>query len=155
MKIWIVVADERDSLFYDAGGADGPFRLVLKITNPQAAPDGELETERPGVVAFISSTVRPHGSEGERGPRNSEHDDFAKRIADEIDRARHAGSFDRFVLGAASPMLGLIRGALSVPSRAVLAAEVAKDLMRLDERALAEHLLPEPLPKPTPRPRAD
>jgi protein required for attachment to host cells len=164
MKIWIVVADEREALFYDAGpsrsradldeaslerGTEG-CKLVLKITNPQARPDRELETDRPGR-AFSSSTGQRHGIDGERSSRRSDQEDFAKRICDEIDRARHAGNFDRLVLAAGPRMLGLIRGGLSAPSRAAVAAEVAKDLVRFEGRALIEHLPREALPAPSMR----
>jgi hypothetical protein len=33
MRIWIVVADEREALFYDAKGPDGPFDLALTLPN--------------------------------------------------------------------------------------------------------------------------
>jgi protein required for attachment to host cells len=159
MKIWIVVADEREALFYDAvnpprdgiPGVDADpsnsFRLALKITNKDARPDRELESDRPGR-AFSSSTGQRHSIDGERSTRRNDQEDFAKRIAVELDRARNAGAVDRIVLGAGPRMLGMIRAALSAPCRALVAAEVAKDLVRFDEQRLREHLPPEALPRP-------
>jgi protein required for attachment to host cells len=176
MKIWIVVADEREALFYDAapGGprepsplrtppgaptdglagrsTDSPCKLMLKITNPQGRPDRERETDRPGR-AFSSSTGQRHGIDGERSAERRDQEDFARRIADEIERARYAGNFDRLVLAAGPRMLGLIRAALPAPSRAAVAAEVAKDLVRFEGHALIEHLPREALPpRSGPRP---
>jgi hypothetical protein len=87
MKIWIVVADEREALFYNVSGAErrgiggedgspngrranGRFQLVLRLTNPQARPDRELESDRPGR-AFSSSTGQRHAIDGERSSRRS------------------------------------------------------------------------------------
>jgi protein required for attachment to host cells len=165
MKIWIVVADEREALFYDVGNArsrlervanvdeDGRVRgagyaLALKITNPHARPDRELETDRPGR-AFSSSTGQRHGIDGERSSRRRDQEEFVKRICDEIERARHAGNFDRLVLAAGPRMLGLIRAGLSAPSRATVAAEVAKDLIRFEADELMEHLPREAVPRPS------
>lgn len=115
MKIWIVLADEQAAFFYDARGAKGPFDLVLKIVNPTGRPDRELEAERPGR-GFGSTTRR---------------EDFARRISEEIERGRNALKFDRLMLVSGPPMLGLIRSALSDPSRSLLAAEVSTDRANL------------------------
>ncbi len=165
MKIWIVVADEREALFYNMSGAErrgiggedgspngrratGRFQLVLRLTNPQARPDRELESDRPGR-AFSSSTGQRHAIDGERSSRRSDQEDFAKRVADDMERARHARKFDRVVLAAGPRMLGLIRAALSDPTRACLAAEIAKDLVRFEGHELLEHLPPKALPQPS------
>jgi protein required for attachment to host cells len=164
MKIWIVVADEREALFYDvpakprsddvthgrldSGGrrlAESDYHLVLKITNPQGRPDRELETDRPGR-AFSSSTGQRHGIDGERSSERRHQEDFAKRIADEIEKARYAGSFDRVVLAAGPRMLGLLRASLPTASRNAVSAEIAKDLVRFEGDDLIERLPPETMP---------
>jgi protein required for attachment to host cells len=167
MKIWVVVADEREALFYNVGGAerrgissegrwpDGRrvndrFHLVLRLTNPQARPDRELESDRPGR-AFSSSTGQRHAIDGERSARRRDQEDFARRVADEIERSRHARTFDRVVLAAGPRMLGLIRAALSEPARACLAAEIAKDLVRFEGHDLLEHLPQRAVQRPSAR----
>jgi protein required for attachment to host cells len=164
MKIWIVVADEREALFYEVPAkrrsdevpfslfgsrerrsAEGDYRLVLKITNPQGRPDRELETDRPGR-AFSSSTGQRHAIDGERSTERRHQEDFAKRIAEEIEKARYAGSFERVLLAAGPRMLGLIRGSLSAASRDAISAEIAKDLVRFEGDDLVERLPPETMP---------
>jgi protein required for attachment to host cells len=114
MRIWIVVADEREALFYDAKGPHGPFDLAMKIDN--ATTDAQR----------IAQTR------------------FARQVAGEIERARAARRFERFVIMSGPRMLGLIRGALAPASRAILAGEVAKDLAPGGERPL-ERRLPDAL----------
>ena len=153
MKIWIVVADQREALFYDAG-ADGErrdrassdgvsagegARLVLKMSYPDARPDSELRAERPGRE-FRGSTERRRRSDGEGISRRSDHEHFAARIGEEIDRAGRAGRFDRLVLSASPSMLELIRSKLSAQSRALLAAEVNEGLPRSFEHSPFEDL---------------
>jgi protein required for attachment to host cells len=169
MRIWIVVADEYQALFYETGGgaqpaglgedgrddagarrADSACRLALKITNPQAGSDYEPASDRTGGE-LRGSTAQPHGAERESGAPHRDEEAFAQRIADEIERARHAGTFERLVLAAGPRMLGLIRVALSDASRSAVAAEVAKDLVRLADHALLAHLPPEALPRPSAR----
>jgi protein required for attachment to host cells len=162
MKIWIVVADEREALSYEVAAdrarqlvagrdgarpaADGGCKLTLKLSNPHALPDRELEADRPGR-AFSSSTGQRHGIDGERSMRRTDQQDFAKRVTDAIERGRHAGNFDRVVLAAGPRMLGMLRAGLSDATRNSVAAEVAKDLVRFEGRALMDHLPPEAKPK--------
>lgn len=151
VKIWIVVADEREALFYDVGASgethgnqsgtpssDSLF-LALKITHPQARPDRGLESARSS--GFAGGTDRRDRSDGGRSARRSDHEHFAARIGEEIDRARSDGRFDRLVLGAPPAMLALIRSKLTAASRALLAAEVAHP--RAVEHEVLEELIPE------------
>jgi protein required for attachment to host cells len=164
MKKWIVVADQREALFYEMTGtsrmdptdpdaaerlADSGCRLEHKITNPKAKPDRELETDRPGR-AYSSGNGPPHGVDGERSSQRSGEQDFAKRIAEEISKAHHAGDFDRAVLAAGPRMLGLIRAALPGSVRSALSAEVARDLVRFEGQELLDHLPSETRPGPRP-----
>jgi protein required for attachment to host cells len=153
MRTWIVVADQREALLYEtngakrrdptdpdqAGQAAPGCRLALKITNPHAQPDRELESDRPGR-AFSSSTGQRHGIDGERSTQRREQESFAKRVAEEVARAHEAGSFDGVVLAAGPRMLGMIRGALPDSVRSVVTAEVAKDLVRFEGQELIDHL---------------
>jgi protein required for attachment to host cells len=150
MRIWIVVADEREALFYDAKGPHGPFELAQKLQNPRSAPDRELESDRPGRAmaspggGTAAGRAPRHALDGDRSAQRAEQARFARTIAHEIDHARTQRRFDRFVIMSAPRMLGLIRSGLTSPSRAVLAGEVAKDLAHQGERAL-DRRLPEAL----------
>jgi protein required for attachment to host cells len=154
MKNWIVVADQREALFYEMTGtsrldpsdpdtaarlAHDGCRLALKITNPRAKPDRELETDRPGR-GHSSSVGQRHGMDGERSTQRSAEQDFAKRIAEEMAKAHETGGFDRAVLAAGPRMLGLIRAVLPDTVRSALSAEVARDLVRFEGRELIDHL---------------
>ena len=148
MKIWIVVADEREALFYDAKGRHGPFELVSRIRNPVTAPGRDIESDRPGRQMGSAAGGPRHALDGDRSAHRTAQARFAKRVAAEIERGRAARRFERFVIISGPRMLGLIRGALTAPSRATLAGEVTKDLAHQGEQAL-DRRLPEALSNAT------
>jgi protein required for attachment to host cells len=140
MTIRIIVADESAASFFDAADAKASLALVDKFENPAARlHDRDLESDRPGrVLSSVTSGRSDVG--GDRSARRSSHEDFARRIAERIERGRNAHEFDRLVLIAGPRMLGLIRDAMSAPARQLVVAEVAKDLVHSDEQAIREHL---------------
>jgi protein required for attachment to host cells len=136
----IVVADEREASFFDVVGPQAPLTLASKIENPTARlHDRDLESDRPGR-SFNRAAGQRSAVDGDRSSRRSQQEDFARRIAEEIDRERNAETFDRLVLMAGPRMLGLIREALSAPARSLVSAEVPKDLVHSAERAIRDHL---------------
>jgi protein required for attachment to host cells len=78
--------------------------------------------------------------DGERSTRRARQAGFARRIADEIERARKAGKFDRLVLMCGARMLGLLREAMSASSRELVLVEVPKDMAQHDEPAIRAHV---------------
>jgi protein required for attachment to host cells len=148
MTAWIVLADQREALVYELGEPGGRFKLVHKAENPASRPDRELESDRPGRT-FSSGNRQRHALGGERSARRTYQAAFAKHVAEEIERGRKLQRFDRLALIAEPRMLGLLRKSLSDASRARIADEVPKDLLRFDETAIREHLAPAALrPRP-------
>jgi protein required for attachment to host cells len=140
MAVRIIVGDESEVSFFDAADADAGLTLIEKIDNPAARqPDRDLESDRPGR-AYNSTTGARSAVDGERSTRRSSHEDFARLIAEEVERGRNAHEFERLVLIAGPRMLGLIRAALSAPARQLVAAEVSKDLVHADEQAIRKHV---------------
>ncbi|HEX5048347.1 MAG TPA: host attachment protein [Gammaproteobacteria bacterium] len=138
-KMWIVVADERRAMLYLSGALREPFALLQTIENDGDAPDRELETDRPGRK-FSSATGQRHATDGERSTRRTRQEGFARRVADEIERARKAGKFDRLVLMCGARMLGLLREAMSTQTRELVLVEVPKDMAKHDEPAIRAHV---------------
>ena len=138
-KMWVVVADERRAMLYLSGALREPFSLLQTIENDADAPDRELETDRPGR-RMSSPSGQKHGVDGERSTRRRRQEDFARRIAEEIERGRKAGRFDRLVLMCGARMLGLLRDALTAQSRELIVVEVPKDMAQHDEPAIRAHV---------------
>lgn len=142
MNIRVVIADERQAAFFDASKPNVALVERGTVENAKAGlKDRDLETDRPGrrqggtPVASRGGGSAPghqHGVDGERSTEQHELTLFAKDIAQQIDAGRVQNEFDKLVIIAAPKMLGLLRQSLSAPVQALLAGEVAKDLIQHD-----------------------
>lgn len=146
MNVRIVVADERQANFFDASRADGPFTLCGSLENEAGGKkDIELETDRPGRRYGGASGARHgigvqaahhHGVDGERSTERHELTQFAKEIAQRIDKDRVNREFDKLVIVAPPRMLGLLRQSLPAPTQSLLAGEIPKDIVQLGMEAI-------------------
>lgn len=147
VRVRVVVADESEACFYDTQRPRGPLQLAARLTDPTAhLHDRDLVTDRPGRKfdhappgARRGATPR-HATGGEESPRKHEAEVFAKRVADELERACHSNGFDRVVVIAGPTFLGLLRNTFSRAVRAKIVAEIPKDIVHQGESAVPEHL---------------
>ena len=110
---------------------DSDVRIALKA-------DQELAKDRPGRVHESASVTR-HAIERE-DLHQREKERFAQSLAENLDRRLANGEFDRLVIAAAPETLGVIRAQLSTKVRAVILAEVAKDLTKIPNPEIRPHL---------------
>ncbi|MGC2395819.1 MAG: host attachment protein, partial [Rhodomicrobium sp.] len=86
-----------------------------------------------------SANVSRHAIEREDLHRK-EKERFAQSLADGLDKRLTNREYDRLVIAAAPETLGIIRSALSDKVRAVVMAEVAKDLTKIPNPQIRVHL---------------
>lgn len=128
-RIRIVVADQAEAVFYDAESLAAVPREIARISDPVARlHDRDLVSDRPGR-AYESVGGARHAIASENDPRRVEAGRFAQRIARRIDDARRRREFEELVIVAGPPFLGLMRQALSRPTRAAVRCELHKDLV--------------------------
>lgn len=148
MRVRIVVADQGESRFYDTTRRSGRLQPAGHITDPTAhLHDRDLKTDRPGRTFDRAATgfgrrgaVSHHAVGGERRPRKIQAKRFARRIAVELRNAWAIKVFERIVLMAGPSFLGLLREALPASLRALVVAEVGKDLVHQTDREVRTHL---------------
>jgi len=130
-RIWVLVAD----------GARG---RVLKregtTTGLRAWPEGEfthevhrtreLGSDRPGRV-YERGSAAHHAIELHADWSHQEKQQFARLLAEFLERFARRNAFDRLVLVAPPRALGDLRAALGRHARARLAGELANDLTEL------------------------
>ena len=142
---WIVTADGGGAVIYRNTGHEGLARLEVVETHNahHAAFTRDLGTDKPGRYKTPAG-----GKTAVAGPDyhdQAEHD-FAKRLASRLDELVgahvHAKSQPPMVLFASPRFLGMIRPAYSARRKAILKAEVGKDL-REAPTAKVEHALAE------------
>ena len=146
-RVRIVVADESEARYYEIAGPAAPLNPCGRLANPAARlHDRDLKSDRPGRVFDRApaaggrrGAVAHHSTGGERRPRVQEARRFARSIAQELARAQQQDRFDRLVLMAGPRFLGTLRAALRRSVRDPV-AEVPRDLIHQNERAVREHI---------------
>jgi len=140
MNVRFLVADEREAKFFDAPKFGVPLQAAGSLVNDTArARDRELETDRAGQ-RFNPANPGRHGMDGERSTHRQALADFARGVARTLEQGRIRNEFDRLVIFAGPRMLGLLREALPVPCRSLVAAEIPKDLVHEDEAVVRENV---------------
>lgn len=137
---WVLIADSGGARIFTAEAPDGPLREIESIVHPEGRmPARELTSDLPGR-AFDSAGHGRHAMESEVGPRKQAAIDFAVLLADRMERARVQGETERFVIAAAPEFLGLLRKSMSDHTRAMVAFELARDLVKLPPQEIRAHL---------------
>lgn len=136
----ILVADQAEAVFYDSSSLTAAPQEVARITDPAAhLHDRDLMSDRPGR-SYESFGGARHALEREDDPRHREAVRFARRVARRLDEARRKDEFENLVVVAGPPFLGLLRAAMSQPTKACIAREIRKDLVHGPIAVLREHL---------------
>ncbi|HTY48869.1 MAG TPA: host attachment protein [Steroidobacteraceae bacterium] len=153
-KVRVVVADEGSARFYDLISLQEPLQPFDDLVDHRAhLHDRDFKSDRPGRVFDHAAaagarrgSVGHHATGGDRRPRQHEAEQFARRIIDALEAGRRAGGFQALVLMAGPPFLGVLRAAMPAALRAVVTAEVHKDLVHEGEQAVRAHLPPDAFP---------
>jgi protein required for attachment to host cells len=139
IRTYILVADgARAHILLSEGRAKPLVEVPGSEQKLDLKPDRELSAERPGRV-HESANVERHAIERDDLHRR-EKERFAQALAADLDRRFAGGEYDRLVVAAAPETLGVIRCALSDKVRAVIMAEVPKDLTKLPNAQVKAHL---------------
>jgi len=122
--------------------SEGRGRPLIEVSGSEQKldlkSDREMSAERPGRV-HESANVERHAIERDDLHRR-EKERFAQSLAAGLDRRLADGEYDRLIVAAAPETLGVIRSSLSEKVRAVVMAEVAKDLTKLPNAQVKAHL---------------
>jgi protein required for attachment to host cells len=139
IRTYILVADgARAHLLLSEGRGKPLTEVPGSDVRQELKPDNELSAERPGRV-HESANVSRHAIERDDLHRR-EKERFAQSLADGLDKRLANREYDRLVIAAAPETLGIIRAALSDKVRAVILAEVSKDLTKIPNTQLRSHL---------------
>ncbi|MGO9483667.1 MAG: host attachment protein [Rhodomicrobium sp.] len=139
IRTYILIADgARARLLLSEGRLKPLAEVPGSELSQDIKPDHEISAERPGRV-HESANVARHAIERDDLHRR-EKERFAQALAVSLDRRLANGEYDRLVIAAAPETLGVIRSALSEKVKALIFAEVAKDLTKLPNPQIRLHL---------------
>ncbi|TCK18618.1 protein required for attachment to host cells [Thiogranum longum] len=138
-KKWVVVADQSRARIFAVDDPHGPLLQVDKLEHPEARKrEQELTSDRPGR-SFDSAGQGRHAMGTAVEPKKEEALRFAKQIADYLQAAHREGRFNRLLLVAGPPLLGLLRDKLKVLSGANI-SEIDKNLGQYEAQEIRSHL---------------
>lgn len=137
---WIVVADGARARFLRTEGwGHGLTQAIDRAMVGDNRANHEIGSDRPGR-SFSSATGHPSAMEPRIDWHRFEKAQFAKEVAQTVEKAAVAGDFDRLVLVAPPQSLGDLRSALGGNAQAKIVAELGKDLTHLPLHELESRL---------------
>lgn len=137
---WILVAHRAGARLYENPRPGKGLLLIAEHEHQEGRlHERDLLSDRPGR-SFDSRGSGRHAMEPRESAKESVAEGFARRLADELGRARKAGRFDQLALVAEPHFLGLLKGALDDKTKARLVATVPRDLAECPDEELASHL---------------
>jgi len=137
---WFVLADGSRARFLTRRPEDPGFEIVEEHDAPEARmPTREIVSDHPGSVQESASPAR-HGVGARHDAHRDRKDAFARLLADRLNAASAAGTFDALVIYAAPRSLAALRDALDDATRRKIKAEFAKDLTKVPLAELPRRL---------------
>ncbi len=117
--LWVLLADGERARIVAPEAHHGRFRTVLDLgtaEHPHYPPNLRQE------------------------PHHLDERQFAVRLAAHLNEAEQQGTFERLVLAAPGHILHAVRAALSKPAEARLVGTLPKDLTKVPDHDLTDHL---------------
>lgn len=139
---WILVADTGRARLFAL--RDGTLNLVeiACLVNPEGrVGERGLGTDRAPTVNESVGSAR-HSIEAHTSVHDKISHDFARQLAEQLERGRNQRRFGRLILVAPPKFLGALHESLGPALRASVVAELNKDLTALAVAQLQERLMP-------------
>lgn len=134
---WIMVANASQAKLFANHGPKKGLQFIKELIHPESREKtSNLVSDRsgansgPGHGAFIQAT----------DPKHHEAERFAQEVARELDDGRVNNAYDRLILVASAPFMGLVNNCLPGQVRSKVSESIDKDYTRLPVKDLAVHL---------------
>ena len=139
-RLWYVIADGGRARFVERD-ENGAFRTVVSfVASELHRRSHDLGLDRPARVKESANTAR-HAIEPRRDLHEAAKEDFVKLVAEQLDAEHGRGQFDSLVLIAPPRVLTELRQKLSKPIAEIVVDGLQKDLTKVPDHDLTEHLL--------------
>lgn len=139
-KTWVLVADgARARVLVNQGPTSGLEPVVGHDFSASRLATREIGSDRPGRTHRSSDSMRV-AMEPRVDWHTYEKHLFAKTVAKVLDDGARVKAFDQLVLVAPPRAMGALRAALGQRARALVKAELKKDLTHLASHELTPHL---------------
>ena len=137
---WILVADASRARLFESTRRDEPLHQLESFINVEARLAGrQLTTDHPPTVNESMGHTR-HSIEPHTTLREKNMAQFAKEIANALERGRTSRRYERLVLVAPAKFLGVLHGCLDKSVRNCIAGELPRDITTLTPTAIHERV---------------
>jgi protein required for attachment to host cells len=138
---WILVSDASRARLFRRKGVARTWDLVFERDYPEGRAHGrDRTTDRPGRFALDHGKGFQAQMEPPKSPHEIAAENFARSLAESLERGLGAHAFDRLVLTAPPHFLGLLRERLSTEVARHVTASIDKDYTRLELPELRNRL---------------
>jgi protein required for attachment to host cells len=132
---WIMVANASQAKLFANRGPKRGLEFVKELVHPASREKtSNLVSDRsgsgPGHGAFIQAT----------DPKHHEAELFAQEVSRELEQGRLSNAYDRLILVASAPFMGLVNHCLPGQVRSKVSESIDKDYTRLPVKDLAGQL---------------
>ncbi len=133
---WIMVANASQAKLFANHGPNRGLELVKELNHPESREKtSNLVSDRLGAMGM------GHGAfKQATDPKYHEAERFAQEVARELDAGRVRNAYDRLILVASAPFMGLMNASLPGQVRSKVSESIDKDYTRLPVKKLADHL---------------
>jgi protein required for attachment to host cells len=134
---WIMVANASQAKLFANDGPKRGLQLIKEMMHPESREKtSNLVSDRSGAYG------RPgHGAVGQPAdPKHHEAERFAQELSRELEDGRVRNAYDRLILVASAPFIGLVNNHLPGQVRSKLSESIEKDYTRLSAKDLVGHL---------------
>ncbi|MDP2829510.1 MAG: host attachment protein [Sulfuricellaceae bacterium] len=134
---WIMVANASQAKLFANHGPKKGLQFIKELVHPESREKtSNLVSDRSG-----SHTGTGHGAFVQAtDPKHHEAERFAQEVTRELDEGRINKAYDRLILVASAPFVGLVNSRLPELVRSKLSEIIDKDYTRLPVKELAGHL---------------
>ena len=130
-RFWLIAGNGTSARVFAGAGPAAKLEVIAELENPEGRTSEQgLVTDRPGRRPDSSGNAR--SAVGEASGHDHSLDEFAREIADRLQRGRDAGEFDRASIVLSPSMLGRVRAVLKPSVRELVLEEISADLTNAD-----------------------
>jgi len=140
-RIWYIIADGGRARFVERDEA-GAYRTVVSFDSADRHERShDMGRDRPARVKESANSAR-HAVEPRHDLHEAAKEDFIALVATEIEAEHGRDQFDRLVLVAPPGVLTALKQKLSKPMTKIVASDLQKDLTKVPDHDLNDHLSP-------------
>jgi protein required for attachment to host cells len=136
-KTWVIVADRSRARIFSIATPRGPLTELEDLVHPEArAHERDLTSDRPGRSADHNALGSTHSA------RDQQALEFAREIAQRLEKGRVHAEYAQLVVVAAPDLLGMLRKTMNANVAKLVTREIDKNLTQ-QKPADIRKLLPE------------